>query len=413
MSIELGLDRVSQLLDKLGNPQNKLNNVVHVAGTNGKGSTLSFLASILRQHDKTVHVYTSPHLVSWAERFYVDIPSWANNMLWEKQNFDEAEQILEQAIHHVLSINRNDPITVFELLTCAAFYLFSIHPHDYILLETGLGGRLDATNVVSSPVITAITSIALDHQEYLGYSVENIAYEKAGIIKSDVPVVVPNSLKSSVFSVIKKCADEKHAPVILSNPYSDYTLGLVGEHQCHNAGIAMELAQYILKDAFDLQKAQQGLQTTFWPGRLQTLEYFINSQDSVSLLLDGAHNEEGIQSFIDYLKGRHIRPKNSTLFFHVKNRKDMWFKIKELFACFDNIYIVDIEIEGGPHWEFEEVCSHMYRDVNQQIQKIDSWKQFNQVLNENRSDLYYACGSLFFVGELLKKSFAQKNNETL
>ncbi len=409
----MGLGRVFHLLDKLGNPQNKLNNVVHVAGTNGKGSTLSFLASILRQHDKNVHVYTSPHLVSWAERFHVDMSPWARNMLWHHQNFDQAEQILEQAILYVLDINENDPITVFELLTCVAFYLFSIHPHDYVLLETGLGGRLDATNVIRSPIITAITSIALDHQEYLGGTVESIAYEKAGIIKSGVIVVVPNSLKPSVLSVIKKVAAEKHAPITLSNPYTDSNLGLVGEHQCHNAGIALQMAQSILNDSFDLQKAQKGLQTAFWPGRLQTFEYFINPEDSVLLLLDGAHNEEGIQSFINYLKNPHVRPKNSILFLHVKNRKNMWLQINELCACFDNIYIVDIEIDGGPHWDFDEVYSRMYCDVKQHLQKIDSWKQFDLVLKENRSGLTCACGSLFFVGDLLKRSFAQKNKEKL
>jgi folylpolyglutamate synthase/dihydrofolate synthase len=332
-------------------------------------------------------------------------------MLWHQQNFEEAEHILEQVIHHVLNVNENDPITVFEFLTCVAFYLFSIHSHDYVLVETGLGGRLDATNVIRSPVITAITSIALDHQEYLGNTVESIAYEKAGIIKHGVPVVVPHRLKPSVLSVLKKVADAQHAPFLLSHPYMGSDLGLVGDHQCHNAGIAMQMAQHILKDAFDLQKAQQGLQTVFWPGRLQTLEYFINSQDSVPLLLDGAHNEEGIQSCIDYIKNKPVPSKNSALFFHVKNRKQMWPQIEELLLCFDNIYIMDIDMAGGPHWDFDAVCSHMHSEVKQRMGKIDSWKQFNEILTTTNLDFRCACGSLFFVGELLKKSFSQKKNE--
>lgn len=405
VSIEMGLVRVFRLLEKLDNPQKKLKNIVHVAGTNGKGSTLAFLASILRQHGKKVHVYTSPHLVSWAERFYLDIMPWADNNLWHKQDFTEAEKILTQAMQEVLLVNGDDPITLFEFLTCVAFYFFSKYPHDFILLETGLGGRLDATNVIDTPLLTAITSIALDHQEFLGHSLEKIAFEKAGIIKQNIPVVVSSCLNSSALSVLQKIADEKKSSFILANSYQDVPLSLEGRHQHHNAGIAMKIAQIVLKDDFDIDRAKVGLKSAFWPGRLQKMNYFTDSQKFVPLLLDGAHNEEGLESFIQYIKGKSKEDQKRILFFHAKKRKNMWPKIEELFSYFDCIYFMDFAIEGGPHWYFEEAQNSVNISFKDRMTKINSWKQFDETLLLYAVDFVCACGSLFLVGEILKRSF--------
>lgn len=411
VSIEMGLDRVFALLEKLDNPHKKVKNVVHVAGTNGKGSTLAFLSSILREHGNRVHVYTSPHLVSWAERFHLDIYPWKDNQLWHQQNFTEAEKIIQKAMKEVLLVNETDPITLFEFLTCVAFYLFSKYPHDFILLETGLGGRLDATNVIDAPIMTAITSIALDHQDFLGDTVESIAFEKAGIIKQNVPVVVSSHLSDSVLSVLKKVANEKGAEIVLASACQEGELGLLGEHQFNNAGIAMQMARLILNDHFDLEKAKSGLRSAFWPGRLQNIEYYrSDSKQSYSLLLDGAHNEEGLESCIQYIKQTDTIDQKKFLFFHVKGRKNMWEKIEELFACFDHIYFMDFIMEGGPHWCFEDALDNVNAGIRNRMYKITSWEQFDQTVHACSADFLCACGSLFLVGEILKRSFWNHEN---
>ena len=175
--IDLSLDRLKILLKKLGNPENNLPPVIHVAGTNGKGSTISYIKNILEQHNYNVHCYISPHLESFEERFII-----CNKQVKRKK--------LINTLEYIKKINGKNKITFFEITTAAAFFLFSKEKADFTILETGLGGRLDATNVVKKTIIDIITPIGIDHQEYLGETIEKITKEKLGIIKEESTVII-------------------------------------------------------------------------------------------------------------------------------------------------------------------------------------------------------------------------------
>ncbi|MBT6035996.1 MAG: bifunctional folylpolyglutamate synthase/dihydrofolate synthase, partial [Kordiimonadaceae bacterium] len=174
--IDLSLDRMNIILESLGNPQNTLPPVIHVAGTNGKGSTIAYLRSILEAAGLSVHVYTSPHLVRFAERIRL------NGEIIE-------ENYLQEILEYCEKINDGVPITYFEITTAAAFKAFADNPADVLILEVGLGGRLDATNVVDHPLSTVITPVSHDHQQFLGHDLSGIAMEKASIAKKDVPLL--------------------------------------------------------------------------------------------------------------------------------------------------------------------------------------------------------------------------------
>src|SRR5690349_1273223 len=179
--IDLSLERIERLLAALGRPERKLPPVIHVAGTNGKGSTVAFLRAMLEAAGKRTHVYTSPHLVRYNERFRLGGEG-------EGRLANDAE--LSAALAECEAANGGAPITVFEITTAAAFLLFARHPADVLLLEVGLGGRLDATNVIERPLASIITPVTIDHTDFLGGTLEKIAAEKAGIVKPGVPVIV-------------------------------------------------------------------------------------------------------------------------------------------------------------------------------------------------------------------------------
>ena len=179
---DLSLERISRLLERLGNPQNKLPPVIHVAGTNGKGSTIAFCRSILEAAGLAVHVDTSPHLVNWHERYRIGRKDGPGRLV--------SDELLADAIARVADANGGQGITVFEVLTAATFLLFGEQPADACLVEVGLGGRFDSTNVMENVSVSVITPVSLDHEAYLGDTLAKIAFEKAGILKPETPVVV-------------------------------------------------------------------------------------------------------------------------------------------------------------------------------------------------------------------------------
>ncbi|MGH7066228.1 MAG: bifunctional folylpolyglutamate synthase/dihydrofolate synthase, partial [Acetobacteraceae bacterium] len=242
--IDLSLGRLEHLLARLGHPERRLPPVINVAGTNGKGSTCAFLRAIGEASGRRVHVYTSPHLVRFNERIRI-----AGRLVSDLE--------LIEAIEHLERINQGDPISVFEMITAAAFFLFAAYPADLAVIEVGLGGRFDATNVIPPPAAAAITSISLDHQEFLGDTLARIAFEKAGIIKPHVPVVTGEQAPEAV-SVIANVARQNQAPLFArSGTWQLTSLGerfrfqdqmgalelpapaLPGSHQLDNAGIAL------------------------------------------------------------------------------------------------------------------------------------------------------------------------------
>ncbi|MGB9043111.1 MAG: Mur ligase family protein, partial [Pseudolabrys sp.] len=246
--IDLSLDRLQRLLAALDHPEQKLPPVIHVAGTNGKGSTIAFLRAILEAAGKRVHTYTSPHLVRFNERFRIGKPGEGKLV---------SDEELMATMEECERANAGAPITVFEITTAAGLLLFARHPADALLLEVGLGGRLDATNVVDNPLVTIITRISIDHTDFLGDSLEKIAVEKAGIIKRGVPAVIASQHRDAL-AVIERQAAKLGAPLKIAG--EDWTATeergrlvyqdeaglldlpppkLYGRHQFENAGLAI------------------------------------------------------------------------------------------------------------------------------------------------------------------------------
>lgn len=201
---DLSLDRITRLLDQLGNPHRKLPPVIHVAGTNGKGSVTAFCRALLEAGGYSAHVHTSPHLVNWHERYRIGVAGGRGQLV------DDA--VFADAVRRVADANAGQHITVFEILTAVTFILFSEHPADAAIIEVGLGGRFDATNVMSDPAVSVIMPISLDHQPYLGDRVELIAAEKAGIMKPGLPVVIGHQDYDAALDVLMSTAERLHCP---------------------------------------------------------------------------------------------------------------------------------------------------------------------------------------------------------
>jgi dihydrofolate synthase/folylpolyglutamate synthase len=297
--IDLSLERVERMLASLGSPQDKLPPVVHIAGTNGKGSTTAFLKAMLEAAGKRVHVYTSPHLVRFNERIALAGPGGA-------QPIDE--DALAALLQRVADVNAGQSITFFEITTAAAFLAFSETPADFLLLEVGLGGRLDTTNVVDTPVLTIITPISMDHADKLGDTVEKIAAEKAGILKRGVACVTARQTPE-VDDVMEAEARKRGASLIRWGEHfeafnqrgrlvfqrEDRLLdlplpSLIGPHQIVNAGTAVAAA---LELGIDERAIAGGLTAARWPARMQRLgsgNLTRNVRSDCELWLDGGHN---------------------------------------------------------------------------------------------------------------------------
>jgi dihydrofolate synthase/folylpolyglutamate synthase len=302
--IDLSLGRIQRLLATLGHPERRLPPVIHVAGTNGKGSTVAFARAILEAAGKRAHVYTSPNLVRLNERFRL-----ARDDGGKFVEDDELADILSECE----AKNGDEPITVFEIETAAAFLLFTRHPADFLLLEVGLGGRLDATNVVERPVATVVTRVSLDHREFLGDTIESIAAEKAGILKPGVPGVIASQMREAL-AVIERQAARVRAPLAIAGEnwtateergrlvYQDDdglldlpAPRLYGRHQFENAGTAIATLRV---GGLKLPAAafESGMLRVDWPARMQRL-----SQGRLApllpaeseLWLDGGHNADG------------------------------------------------------------------------------------------------------------------------
>lgn len=282
--IDLTLGRTLDLLEKLGRPQDRLPPVVHVAGTNGKGSTIAFTRAVAEAAGYKVHAYTSPHLVRFAERIRL-----------------AGKQIEEEALSALLEdcerANAAEPITYFEITTCAALKAFSETPADLLLLEVGLGGRMDATNVVDRPACTAITPVSMDHMQYLGPTLEAIAGEKAAIQKQGVPsIVAPQD--PVAMAVIEREAARVGARMAVADPVPAETeLSLVGQHQQINAGVANGIVS-ALQDSggfrFDPTARKAGFSQAVWPARMHKLKTgkIVNYLGpDWEIWVDGGHNE--------------------------------------------------------------------------------------------------------------------------
>ncbi|NGO51228.1 bifunctional folylpolyglutamate synthase/dihydrofolate synthase [Allomesorhizobium camelthorni] len=299
---DLSLERITRLLDRLGNPQDKLPPVIHIAGTNGKGSAAAFARALLEAEGLRVHVHTSPHLVNWHERYRMAAKGGGRLV-------DDA--VLAEAISRAAEVNRGEAITVFEILTAVTFMLFSEHPADAAIIEVGLGGRFDATNVISRSAASLIMPISLDHQSFLGDRVELIASEKAGIIKPGCPVVIGAQESGIAQEVLVEVAERLGCPVsIYGQDYLAYEENgrmiyqdqsglmdltpprLPGRHQFANAAAAIATVKVA---GFEIghRATDRAMASVAWPGRMQRLPQGRLSDlapEGAEVWIDGGHN---------------------------------------------------------------------------------------------------------------------------
>ncbi len=306
---DLSLGRITRLMKKLGDPQKHLPPVIHIAGTNGKGSCAAFCRALLEAKGKRVHVHTSPHLVRWHERFRL-----AGALVDDDR--------LTDTIKRVATANDGEHITVFELLTAVMFVLFAETPADVAVIEVGLGGRADATNIITDPAASVIMPIGLDHEAYLGDTIEKIAAEKGGIIKRGVPLIIGAQPHNQASEVLEEMAAKLRAPVqiygqdfhafeehgrmVFQNEtgLSDVPLPtLAGRHQYANAAaaiMAVNAAGYFLTDS-DIER---GMTTATWPARMQKLDggplTDLAPEDS-EIWLDGGHNPDAAIACAEHL----------------------------------------------------------------------------------------------------------------
>ncbi len=368
-SIDLSLDRIHRLLTALGNPHKAMAPAIHVAGTNGKGSVVAFLRAILEAAGLQVHVFTSPHLRQFNERIALAAKGGA-------------QPIGERALHDVLAraeaANAGSPITFFEITTAAAFLAFAEHPADIVLLETGLGGRLDATNVVEHPKLTAITPVSIDHTNFLGNTIEAIAAEKAGILKAGSPCIVARQ-PDAALGVIKFRAREVGVPLIIAGEQWDayeqhgrlvFQDGrelldlplprLAGGHQIGNAGTAIAAARALDGVGIAEEHLEKGLLSAVWPARLERLSHGPLHQlvpPGSEIWLDGGHNfaaGEVLARALADLEERVSRPLH--LIVGMMSTKDA----SGFLNHFENLasFIATVDIPGQPNaYTAQELCA--------------------------------------------------------
>lgn len=343
-----GLARINKLLEYLGNPEKDLK-VIHVAGTNGKGSICSMLQFILMNAGYKVGMYTSPHLEKYNERMKIN-----NKDISDKDFANIGEKVIKGA-QKCVKDGIGHP-TVFECITAMAFLYFYEKKVDFLVLEVGLGGRLDATNVIEKPLVSVISSIGMDHQDFLGDNIESIAFEKGGIIKKNSTTVLyfPNRL---VYNVINEICQKMNSTLYYNSninikdlkynlermffsietdlyAYNDLELSLIGEHQVYNAATVLTVIELLRRQGITISEdsIRKGLKECYWPGRLELI-----SREPL-FILDGTHNEESAQALSQFLNNN-LKDKNITLIIGILRDKP-YKKILELILPFVKRVIV-------------------------------------------------------------------------
>lgn len=405
--INLGLERVTNLLNFLGNPHQKIK-TIHIAGTNGKGSTTAILASILKTAGYRVGVYTSPHLHSYTERIGI------NGVNIAPKEFADQMEHIKDLIPRVCQKVGESP-TEFEVLTALAFTYFAQQEVDIAVIEVGMGGRLDSTNVIN-PEIAVITSISNDHSNHLGPDLVDIAGEKAGVIKPKTPVVISKQ-QEPVAKVLLEKANKQDAPVYwlkdtsyeqvsfdkegqrfnlqtASKKYEQLYLPLLGDHQIENAVAALmviELLQKIGWPKLNREAVEQGLAKVVWPGRLEYLDY------NPPILLDGAHNPLGAQALARSIE-KYFDYKKLIMVLGILDDKDRREMLKYLAPLADILFITKPPNPRAVDWQsLTKLAKEYTQDVRIQ-------EDFHQAITEavklaDSTDLVCITGSLYLLGE--------------
>ena len=377
--IDLSLGRLGVFLEEVGNPQEQIPPVIHIAGTNGKGSTLAFLRAILESAGKSVHAYNSPHLVKFNERITLN-----------GEHIDD--ELLGELLVEIDEKTDAHPLTYFEKTTALAFLAFARKPADFLLLETGLGGLHDATNIVDEKLLTIITPISIDHVEYLGSDLLGIAAEKAGIMRNNSPCILGQQSEM----VTKFFDDMQGYEITKSTPEKFANLGLHGDFQHINAATAKAAAQHLgISDEHILT----GLKNAFWPARMQKIENG-SLRDllpkTCTLWLDGGHNAEGGAAIAANLQPKHM-------ILGMLKSKDLAAFLNNFDASRTEIHTVPIqnmpESEAPKEVALQAKGLGFTASENESVEK--ALKKLQSVV-DNEDILI--CGSLYLAGEFLQKN---------
>lgn len=377
--INLGLARTLEALEKLGNPQNDIN-FIHVAGTNGKGSVCALLNEILCTHflntDVKIGLFTSPHLFSYCERIKV------NNKNISQDELDKYIKIASDS---------QDELTEFEILTVAAFLYFKDKNVKYVVLEVGLGGKFDSTNVIKNTLCSVITTIDYDHTARLGNTIEEIAYQKAGIIKQNCPVVI--GCDNLGLDVVKKYASDFNAPLYevkslvkpsfstISINNKEYDFSLLGDYQTKNLALALETLKHLPFKVSE-ETLKIALKNVRWKFRL---EY----DKEKKLLIDGAHNPSGIKALREFLD-KYFPDDKKTFIFGCLNNKDYENMLNELILPDDEFCFYEFDYPNA--LKFEQLPNKIKARAKKVLNPFE--------ILESRKNLKIVCGSLYMLGKL-------------
>ncbi|MBP1889664.1 dihydrofolate synthase/folylpolyglutamate synthase [Clostridium moniliforme] len=403
-----GLERTERLLDILGNPHKKIK-CIHVAGTNGKGSTTSIITSILMEEGFKVGMYTSPYLEEFEERIQIN----RENIKKEELAFYMKD--VKKAVDEVIKEGYSHP-TEFEIITCLMFLYFYVKKVDYAVIEVGLGGRLDSTNVIK-PLVSVIASISLDHTNILGSSLKEIAREKGGIIKEDIPLVLYPQ-EEEALNELKNIAEEKNSKIyevkkddgelldiIKERDYYQkikikgeldiyyLNLKLLGEHQILNCALAVKTVEVLSKlEGFKINNLKKGVENAKWKGRLEVL----NKKPTV--VIDGAHNIQGIKSLTRNVT-KYFKYNNLYLLIGILADKQVEEMINEIAPLSKKI------IALTPNSDRAELSSELKKEiekVNNNVESFESYEDaFKSILKvAKEEDLILVTGSLYMIGEM-------------
>lgn len=404
----LGLDNIKELLRRLGNPQEKLK-IVHIAGTNGKGSILAYLASVFRESGYRAGRYVSPASFAYEERFRI------NEENISKEDLCFYMERLKKVSEEMVGDEKDHP-TMFEIETALSFLYFLDQKTDVVLLETGMGGRLDATNVVSRPICTVIGSIGYDHMQYLGTTLPEIAGEKAGILKEGCPVISYDN-GEEVNAVIKTAAHKKHCPIEFVNSagirilsqnlngqsfayrssrgrfYEKIEIPLLGSHQIPNAATALEVLE-IIKNYYCISEFQteEGFRNTIWRGRLEKLS------EHPLIFCDGAHNPDGAARLAEFLENNFT---NRRIIYIIGVLADKEYEkmIKITAKLADRIYTVAPDNERAfSSRELASVVQKYHADVRERSRLASCLEEVKKEAGEE--DVIVIFGTLSFQKEL-------------
>ncbi|EOW0150355.1 folylpolyglutamate synthase/dihydrofolate synthase family protein [Listeria innocua] len=411
LGIKPGLARMEYIMEKLNHPE-KANKWVHIAGTNGKGSTLTFIRSSLEEAGYKTGTFTSPYIETFNERISVNGIPVSDQMIVDLANrIKPIAEKLEKTVY--------GPPSEFEIITAMMFLCFAEYePIDIGIIEVGLGGRLDSTNVLT-PLISVITTIGMDHMEFLGNSIEQIAGEKAGIIKPGIPVIsgviqkeaqeviINNAVRnnSNVAWInkdffIQNRGDEITFRTSHGDEIPDITIGLLGIHQLNNAAVAIKVLQYLNTfSSYEINQSaiKQGLKKAFWPGRMELLDV------KPFIMLDGAHNPEGVKTFADSIKTYPGHKKIIVSILKDKNYQEMIALLKTIPDT--EIFLTTFDYPRAmSDYEVTQI------GTIEGISTNPNWKQALDDIKEIKNDTkFFVTGSLYFISEVRKYLLTSHN----